>query len=85
MIILILYISFLNLRNQAIRADRQKKVPQEWGEEEIVQLTELWERMKDDRGIFAIKLKDALHSKNLDLFKILILHPVTKIRKNQPY
>lgn len=48
-----------------MRAEVQKRLPKEWSEEEIVQLTELWTQLKDDDGNF----------KNLfSLFLVLFFH-----------
>lgn len=33
---------------QQVKNEIQKRLPKEWGEDEIAQLTELWERVKDD-------------------------------------
>lgn len=35
---------------QAVRSEVQKRLPKEWSEEEIAQLTELWEQLKNDDG-----------------------------------
>lgn len=35
---------------QAVRNEVQKRLPKEWSEEEIAQLTELWEQLKNDDG-----------------------------------
>jgi len=35
-----------------VRAEVQKRLPKEWSEEEIAQLTELWTQFKDDDGNF---------------------------------
>ncbi|THK33002.1 protein timeless homolog [Diachasma alloeum] len=38
----------LIVNSQRIRSEVQKRLPKEWREEEIAQLTEMWERVKDD-------------------------------------
>lgn len=35
---------------QAVRSEVQKRLPKEWSEEEIAQLIELWEQLKNDDG-----------------------------------
>jgi len=35
-----------------VRAEVQRRLPKEWSEEEIAQLTELWTQLKDDDGNF---------------------------------
>lgn len=35
---------------QAVRSEVQKRLPKEWSEQEIAQLTELWEELKNDDG-----------------------------------
>ncbi|KAK0179064.1 hypothetical protein PV327_007889 [Microctonus hyperodae] len=38
----------LIVNSKHIKNEIQKRLPKEWGEDEIAQLTELWERVKDD-------------------------------------
>ncbi|XP_025075247.1 protein timeless homolog [Pogonomyrmex barbatus] len=38
----------LIVNSKAVRAEVQKRLPKEWSEEEISQLTELWTQLKDD-------------------------------------
>ncbi|XP_034934838.1 protein timeless homolog isoform X2 [Chelonus insularis] len=38
----------LIVNSKAIRSEVQKRLPKEWGEEEIAQLNEMWENVKDD-------------------------------------
>lgn len=46
---------------QAVRSEVQKRLPKEWSEEEIAQLTELWEQLKNDDGN---SLKEKKRKKN---------------------
>lgn len=43
---------------QAVRSEVQKRLPKEWSEEEIAQLTELWEQLKNDDGNSLKKKKE---------------------------
>ncbi|CAL7943922.1 unnamed protein product [Xylocopa violacea] len=38
----------LIVNSKAVRSEVQKRLPKEWSEEEVSQLTELWEQLKDD-------------------------------------
>lgn len=35
---------------QGVRSEIQKRLPKEWSEEEVAQLTELWEQVKEEDG-----------------------------------
>ncbi|XP_011305481.1 protein timeless homolog [Fopius arisanus] len=39
---------YLIVNSKTIRSEVQKRIPKEWGEDEIAQLTETWEQVKDD-------------------------------------
>lgn len=39
-----------------MRSEIQKRLPKEWGEEEVAQLTEIWEVVKNDIGKFIHKI-----------------------------
>ncbi|XP_076673029.1 circadian regulator timeout isoform X1 [Andrena cerasifolii] len=39
---------YLIVNSKAVRAEVQKRLPKEWGDEEVAELTELWEQLKDD-------------------------------------
>ncbi|XP_053978576.1 protein timeless homolog isoform X1 [Hylaeus volcanicus] len=39
---------YLIVNSKAVRSEVQKRLPKEWSEDEVAQLTELWERLKND-------------------------------------
>ncbi|XP_043250203.1 protein timeless homolog, partial [Colletes gigas] len=43
---------FLIVNSKAVRSEIQKRLPKEWSENEVAQLTEFWEQLKNDDGNF---------------------------------
>ncbi|XP_063971887.1 protein timeless homolog [Diachasmimorpha longicaudata] len=81
----------LIVNSKRVRSEIQKRLPKEWGEEEIAQLTEMWDKVKDDDdpvelihdGLRIKRPKPKIKEKLLELGLVQDIKELRKKRKKK--